>query len=108
MRKLISAFVLFVIITLQIPSLFAEQDIYLNGKVVTISKDKLTIDITTGVYSYSLAPNVRIVKHIKKRGSIYEEPAKFQEIKQRDIVTIKINERKVKTEIILEQYHEKR
>ena len=71
-----------------------------NGSVTEIAEDSMKV----GDKSYELDTNLRIVKHIMKKGAIYEQPATMDDILPGSRVSVKIEYNKIK-EIILETYH---
>lgn len=61
---------------------------YINGKVINFTPNTVKIDTAKEVLYFS--NNMRIVKHIKKGKSIYEEPATLKELRINDSVTVKV------------------
>lgn len=93
----ISIFVL-VIVILQSLSI-ASDHVYINGRLTNFSSTTISIDNKTYMFSYK----VKFLKHIKKKQSIYEEPATLKEARIGDFVTIKVRDNLVE-EVIIEVY----
>lgn len=77
------------------------EHLYINGKVISLSSNTIKIDSSKDFYFIS--DKVRVVKHIKKKNSIYEEPATFRELKVGQSVTLKVIGKTIH-EIIIEEY----
>lgn len=77
------------------------EHVYLNGIVINYSSNAIKIDSSKEFYFIS--DKVRVVKHIKKKNSIYEEPANLRELKVGQSVTLKVIGKTVH-EIIIEEY----
>ncbi len=80
-------------------ALASTEHVYINGKIAKFSKESINIDDK----DYRIAHNVKIVKHVRKGGSIYEEPANFNELAIGKKASIKVLGGVV-YEIIIEAY----
>lgn len=94
-----SVFLIFLLLAFSAYS-FTEH-VYLNGKVINYSSN--TIKIDSSKEFYFISDKVRVVKHIKKKNSIYEEPANLRELKVGQSVTLKVIGKTI-LEIIIEEY----
>lgn len=52
------------------------EHVYINGKVLKLGEESINISGT----EYKLAKGFKLVKHVKKGDSIYEEPANLKEL----------------------------
>jgi len=101
MKKILQILFLLLLIYLS-QSLYGYDDhVYINGKVINFSSNTITID--TSKYVYFISDKVKVVKHVKKKNSIYEEPASLKELKLSKSVTLKVTGNIVH-EIIIEEY----
>ena len=75
--------------------------VYINGKVVNFTKDRIKID--TVKEEFIISKEVRIVKHVREENSIYEVPSFLGELRGNDSVTLKVIGNTV-LELIIEVY----
>ncbi len=103
MKKIISIFTGFLLIfsSLCEDSFAQTNHVYVNGKVINFSSNSIKIDTVKEILYFS--HNIKITKHIKKKHSIYEEPASLKELKINDSVTLKVSGNIV-YELIIEVY----
>lgn len=90
--------ILFVLATCAVAESSTEH-VYINGKIMKISTEHINISGK----DYELAKGVRVVKHVKKGGAIYEEPARRQDLSIGKSVSAKVLGGVV-YEIIVETY----
>jgi len=77
------------------------QHVYINGKVIAFSNNVIKIDsVKEPLY---ISGTARIVKHVKKQDSFYEERASLREINTGKSVTLKVTGNIV-SEVIIEEY----
>lgn len=103
MKKIISILIFFSLVFSNCyEGCFAQTNhVYVNGKVISFSSNTIKIDTVRDVLYFS--NNIKITKHIKKKHSIYEEPATLKELKIGDSVTLKVAGNIV-YELIIEVY----
>ncbi|MCS7232376.1 MAG: hypothetical protein RMJ67_09625 [Elusimicrobiota bacterium] len=82
-------------------SLSQSNHIYLNGKVISLSNN--TIKIDSAKEPFYIVKDVKVLKHVKKGSSIYEEKALLKELQPGNSVTLKVTGNIV-NEIIIEEY----
>ncbi|HHL39369.1 MAG TPA: hypothetical protein ENJ37_02575 [Deltaproteobacteria bacterium] len=70
-----------------------------NGYVDEVAPGLIKVDRRT----FRVNRQTRVVKHVKRRGAVYEEPARLDELRRFDRVTVK-DEDGVAMEIIIEKY----
>lgn len=98
MKNRLSKLIVVAIILLIANFTYAVQ-IYYSGKVTKIAENSITVDKTT----YTVASDSRIAIHYMVKNAIYEKPASFKDIKAGDEVTVRIDEKNIIREILIEQ-----
>lgn len=100
-KRILIVFSVFIFLIFAFSAYSFTEHVYLNGKVINYSSSTIKIDSTKDFYFIS--DKVRVVKHIKKINSIYEEPTTLNELKVGKSVTLKVIGKTVH-EIIIEEY----
>ncbi|MDI1471140.1 hypothetical protein QI155_01145 [Thermodesulfovibrio sp. 1176] len=102
-HKFILETLVFILLLSLFPSFSNSQTnhVYINGKVLSFSNDIIQID--TSKQPFYISNTARVVKHVKKSVSIYEEKASLRELKPGQSVTLKVIGNTV-YEVIIEEY----
>jgi len=102
-HKFILKTMVFILLLSLFPSFSNSQTnhVYINGKVLSFSNDIIQID--TSKQPFYISNTARVVKHVKKGPSIYEEQSSLRELKQGISVTLKVTGNIV-SEVIIEEY----
>lgn len=102
-HKFILKSLVFILLFSLFPSFSNSQTnhVYINGKVVSFSNEIIQID--TSKQPLYISNTARVVKHVKKGPSIYEEKASLKDLKTGKSVTLKVTGNIV-SEVIIEEY----